>query len=323
MGIHFDSLVEFVKAGKGKENRPGFFKDGNKIIPDIQAYLEKIVRKTKLFEFPLNSEEILPRSGKEKEEYRLYIANYFDISHQYRRSLIMPFTLTGIEDKDSVTILDYIKGDKHRVIRSRQDSSYNGIEDLTILVGDVHLTKPDRHGRIPLGTSPLYVYGSVFREGYFKDPACHNATVEVGAIDLVQDAIAYIEQTAYIMDPANFIIERESNASLKQTEKEKKGVSILRKTINRPHFICLSAEDTRAFLLEESLEPYPAHPVIGHYKTLISDRYVNMKGQRIFIGQYWTGEGEIIGRHGWNYRVFIKVSPTKVIPYIEAKENKR
>ena len=54
---------------------------------------------------------------------------------------------------------------------------------------------------------------------------------------------------------------------------------------------------------------------MGHWRTLMSSRYVNIQGQRIFVKQYFTGQGCIEGNGGWHYKIMIKESPTQIVPY--------
>ena len=59
----------------------------------------------------------------------------------------------------------------------------------------------------------------------------------------------------------------------------------------------------------------PAHPVVGHERTLSSEWYTKMRNQIIYIAQYWTGNGSFIGHGGWNYQVMVKESPVKIVQY--------
>ena len=128
------------------------------------------------------------------------------------------------------------------------------------------------------------------------------------------------------MDPARFVLKKESNASIKQREKserKKNKREILLKTCMRPHFIFLEPAELKTFISTEAKEPSVAHPVAGYYKTLRSDVYTNMQGQEIQVRQHWKGEGNIIGRDGWNYQVLIKESPTRMVPYTPQRNAKQ
>jgi hypothetical protein len=41
-----------------------------------------------------------------------------------------------------------------------------------------------------------------------------------------------------------------------------------------------------------------------------------MKGQKIFVSQYHRGKGEFT-RDRYHYQVYVKPSPTEVVPYFE------
>jgi hypothetical protein len=68
-------------------------------------------------------------------------------------------------------------------------------------------------------------------------------------------------------------------------------------------------------LQSSSKEPRAAHPVRGHLRHLLSEKWTHKKGQTIFIRQYFTGEGRIYGPNGWTYEVMVKESPKKLVPY--------
>ncbi len=319
MGKNFNVMVELVKKElEGKEqSRKGIHKDSH--IPNIMGYLERLIRRAALFEFPLNAEEIFPRSGKDDKEYNAYLIDYFDISKENGHVLATPFPITAIEDNDSVVFLEKVAGDTYRVISCREEQLNREMPIIatTLQIGEVSIKEPSYNGGFLLPVVPLY--NANWMDG-IRMPDILNSPGGIHELrkDLINDAISYIEQVIYIMDPANFIIEKESNASKKQkakSSKKKNRYNPLRKTVMRPHYVCLSEEDTKGFLQDESKELRPFHPVIGHWKTLISDRYVNKKGQRILIAQYFRGKADIEGRNGWNYRVMLKEEPTKIIAY--------
>ena len=131
--------------------------------------------------------------------------------------------------------------------------------------------------------------------------------------DVVNSAVAYMEQLIYIMDPENFIIRKESNQSIHETRKASLNPKRdqFRKTVIRPHYICLNEKELTDFLLDNSKEKEPRafHPVRGHWRNLISDYYKNKRGQKIFIEQYFRGKSNITGKDGWHYQVLIKTDP--------------
>jgi len=121
-----------------------------------------------------------------------------------------------------------------------------------------------------------------------------------------------------IMDPANFIFKKESNQARGYRQSILNGKKrVLEKTVMRPHYICLDEEETRDFVSFVSREPKVAHPVRGYWKNLMSERFVNKRGQRIFVKQYFTGEGNIKGREGWNYEVMVKEDFDKLVLYFQ------
>jgi len=132
---------------------------------------------------------------------------------------------------------------------------------------------------------------------------------------LTTHTISCIEQIIYITDPLNFIIKKEHKQSLGFEKQGKSKKPVMRRTILRPHYICVSEEDAKEVLSSNSADPRPAHPVRGHWRTLMSDRFVNKKGSSIFIKQYFTGQGLVEGLDGYTYQIMIKESPTQLVAY--------
>ncbi len=289
MGKHFDKLIEIVKKYINEQETSAY-------IPNIKKYLTKIINRTALFEFPLLCEEIFPRSGKDKQEYRRYMYDYFELSEQNDSNFITPFKITGIEDKISVVIIENQYADKYIITSCSSEKAEKGTLDC-ILCGYLSIEK-NKENDILIKVKAVY-NRVVLNNKKMIGPLELNHSLPVG-YDLKRAASAYIEQLIYIMDPENFIIQKEHNQSITQKKKQKKK-KILRKTIMRPHYICLSEQDTKSFLRREAKEPRPTHPVRGHW--------------RIFIKQYFTGKGKIIADNGWNYQVIVKESPTKLTPY--------
>ncbi len=310
MGRNFNALVELVnKHIKPSETSP--FRNSN--LPPARDYLDSLIRKTALFDFPLNGEDIQPNTGMEDPEYIEYLKDYFDMSAQHGSFLITPFPVTAIEDNDSVVILDNIAENHYYLTQCRIDQTAVG-ELVTVMVGDIFLSRPGERGGFQNRISNEYT--AQLLNGQRVPLHTERAVLTNPRVsnDTNTATIAYVEQLAYIMDPDNFIIEKESNQGRKYAGKKSAGKK-LRKTVMRPHYVCLSEADTREFLQDQSKHPRSAHPVRGHWRRLMSPRYVNMQGQRVFIQQYFTGQGQVEGQKGWHYQVMIKEGPNKLTPY--------
>ena len=315
MGKHFDTLVELVRNHVAEEeNAYG--------IP-IRKELVRAINNAKLFEFPFASTSIRPKTGTDDiQGYNAYLDQYFNLSKQYGVKLILPFNLTAIEDNESVVIIENKKinkkltdtfrvfvcgnyGDSSHIIGSNVKILDNFLEDIKL---DVQLF-------YHLGILNGKRMPGVLETGIGTRSAMR---------DTAQAVTTCIEELIYIMDPSRFVLCRESNASIVQREKneKKKKREILLKTVMRPHFIFLEADELKDFIHEQAKEPYPAHPVVGHWRTLTSERYKNMRNQTIFVRQHWQGEGYIIGVNGWNYQVYVKESPVRMVPYTREKNLK-
>ena len=90
----------------------------------------------------------------------------------------------------------------------------------------------------------------------------------------------------------------------------------MRRTVMRPHCICLSENDLRDFLSAKSRHPIIAHPVRGHWRKLISERFVNKKGQLVFVKQHFRGCAAFDDIEGWRYNVMVKEGPERVREYV-------
>jgi len=128
--------------------------------------------------------------------------------------------------------------------------------------------------------------------------------------------MGFMHGVLYVMDADNFILRKENSQSrVFDNKKKSKGRdSLLRKTIMRPHYICLGEQETADFLKNTAKEPRPAHPVRGHWRRLTSEKFKNKQGQTIFIRQYFTGSGQIQSAGGWTYQVYVKPEFGKIEP---------
>ena len=311
MGKHFDTLVEITKKWiiEGKSSAH---------IKDYKSYLGGLINNCALFELPIDPKNILHVSGKDKDEFIRYMYDYFEMSNKYGEFILGPFPLTAIEDDISVVIMEKVGGNRFMATICNRGLE-RGFEELgnisSLVTGSVELNP---NGKIMEIKSNSEFYATFNEKGdcYFNSPMIRNHSM----YDLANAANAYVEELVYLMDPENFIIEKESNQSKGMRErKEKNGGkrNKLDKTVMRPHYICLSEEDLREFAKNESKEPIPAHPVRGHMRRLISEKFVKMKGQSIYIKQYFTGQGKIEARGGWNYQVYVKEAPNKIVPYCQ------
>jgi len=319
MGKYFDSLVEILKKGalNGEESMR-FDKGFN-----VRSYLEKVVTRSALFDFPLNSEEIFPKTGKDVIEYNRYLADYFSMSKQYNKNLIMPFKITTIEDKMSAVSLENVENNQYMLvysIGSPLEKDGKSIEESNVVCSKLKILDVyDDSGNIPLlieDFCSIHMLDGVKLSANMHPMIGEDYSRRLNE-DIVKSAVAYIEQLVYIMDPANFIIREESNQSkaIGRKMNPKKQNSFFRKTVIRPHYVCLNESETKDFLSDQSKEPRPFHPVRGHWRNFISDRYIHKKGQKIFIEQFFRGKSQIAGKNGWNYNVLVKESPIDLVSY--------
>lgn len=319
MGRHFDTLVEIVKDIM-PDNEQSHVVDasGKSVLPNAKDYLRKLIRRAALFEFPLKAEEIFPRTGKDAHDYNLYLKDYFTMSQEYGHVFITPFPLTAVEDTDSVVFLNHLVDDEYRVTFCRHDqSTEKDPEIVTIAIGDLNLKPPSESGRFEIPVAAIYSFHALNGIMVQSILGVGKEGFKFASQDLLTATISYLEEMIYIMDPENFIIYKESNESVKQRQREirSKRTDILYKTRMRPHYICLSEGETRHLLLGQSKEPRPAHPVKGYWKKLMSPRFVNKQGQKIFVSQYFTGQGRVMAYGGLNYQVMVKQGPTRIVPY--------
>lgn len=313
MGKHFDSLVDVVKKSQGT------------IDNKSQDLIQKAIRKSALFEFPLDPKDLFPNSGKDKDEYDKYIDDYLDLSEEYDKFLIMPYDVMAIEDVSSVAIMESIGFNRYRVLDCQHEPTElrGRREDSTLVtLTEISIDRVDREKNngqcyscgVSLNTAIVAFDGEI-------DVPYQEQILRTNRTDLMEGAykaaLAFIEEVVYIMDPDNFIIRTESNQSIKQSQKSQKGKKRggLKKTIMRPYYKVFGEDDLKDMIKEESKTPRAAHPVRGHWRHLTSEKWKNKKGQRIFIKQYFTGDGEIEGRNGWNYQIMIKEDPTTLKPY--------
>ena len=321
MGQHFDTLVDIIKSHvRDNESAP--------LIPNVREYFKSLVKRFALFEFPFDPKDIFPNSGKDKEEYDRYMMDYFQLSEKYNQFLIMPFKFTAIEDPLSVVFLDQIGYGNYRVTLSRLSPELGGKLKgplcADVVCGDVEVDISGKVGRpFVFDVKPLYhvpVSNGKRNNGSFfsmNNPLEFKCAV----LDIQTATMAFIEENVYIMDPANFIVEkrhRECEIEKERRERKKNGKTgreFLHKTIIRPHYTCMSEDAIKEFFSVESGEAKPPKAVRAHWRTLMSERFVNKRWQVIPIAQYYKGQGEIKTDGGWTYQIFLKESPIKIRPY--------
>lgn len=313
MGKHFDSLVDVMKSGLPQE-----YHTEAKIGLDVNRYLDKLGSNSwALFDFPLRSEQILPHSKRDKQEYHDYLKNYFQMSKEFGTFLATPYDKTAIEDPYSVVFMDYHHGSTYTCTTIENSTTNGNGQDVTINIGTVRvedIVPPP----LMFYVSPIYsvrVNGTAVEIPVDRQPG-------LGALqhDLANSALAYIQETVYIEDPANFIVKKENNAFLKGRGRGRsKNGKKMRKTIMRPHFTILSEADLSSFLNGESKEPRVIHPVRGYWRTF-SEKFRHVQGKTIRIKQYMRGSGKIEGKNGWHYQVMIK---DDLVTVREFEENDR
>ena len=322
MGKHFDSLIETIKTRVEKGH-------SSEHIKDYRSYLEKIINNCALFELPIDPKDLLHVAGKNQEEFVAYWNDYMEMSKKYGEFVLTPFPMTAIEDNVSVVMMDKLGGNRFLFTMYLKGFEVNndlgGIINKVIIDNSISSLVTGYVELIPSGEKTRIdaypeFYANFHDDGrdYFNSEILRASAKK----DLGYNANAYIEEIIYIMDPENFIIEKESNQSRGLRErKEKHGGKInnMNKTVMRPHYTCLSECDLRDFALNESTDPIAAHPVRGHIRKLMSEKFVKMQGQSIYIKQYFTGEGKIKGKNGWNYEVYVKEAPNKLTAYSQIK----
>ena len=314
MGKHFDTLVEIVKKGM---IRQAIYREHL----DVDRFISGFLADCGIFEMPIRAIDLkTPPEGYERT-YDEYLIDFIRLSGKYDRLMVTPHRKTVIEDSDSMVYMKHIEGTRFHIITVlNHNDTYKDLEHAMIEAGIVDFHDYGSSG-FRMNSIGLYT-GAVdkgrlkeinIKDKYFHDPV---------AKDLGMAALAYFKQDAYIMDPANFIIERESNASIKQrhaqskkSKKKKQMIQKPNKTVMRPHYLILPSDETTDFLKGSSHEPRPFRPVIGYFKTLKAECFTRMRGQTIHIEQYYRGEAEIDGMNGWHYKVLLKDKDFNIVPF--------
>jgi len=276
MGKHFEGLTELLKHRCIEDNEKiGAYK--------VKEYLPRIVRESALFEFPLNGEEMMPKSGKTDPEYAKYLTDYFNISKKYNRHLITPFKITAIEDKHSVVFLENIADNMYTLTMCQSDEKYTEVQG-----GRLVISRDEKSDLFP-----TYVEDAMYPIVIMGDKRVLTLAPfmkQMIAGDLVNSAVSYIEQLVYIMDPANFIV-----------QKQGKGKS---------NYLCLDENELNAFLHQNPANEY-SYPIKGYWDAKENE----------VIGQAFKGKSNLV-KDDFNYQVLIKKDPaTLAVPEgIEARK---
>lgn len=305
MGRHFDGLVETVKI-----IRPG---EAQIRGIDAKSFLIKLVNRSKLYEFPFTSEQIRPRSKKEITEYIEYLKTYFNLCESNGRNFVTPHSVTAIEDADSVVILAN-SGKRPTMVNFRSVepnllSLEQNVAFSQLFCGEVNISPPDQEGYIDV--SPTILYGlerqgkSIISGQDYLRRVSENALKE----DITTAIVAFIKQIAYIMSPANFIVEEQSLQSANQGDNKNKKKSrkaeerSMKKTVRRPVYRCVNHGELEDFMQEKSEEPVAIKAIAGYFKTLRSPVFKNMRGKVLLIEPYTKGEKVVIDRNGTRYSI--------------------
>jgi hypothetical protein len=315
MGKHFDTLVDLIK-----DEMPKLLKNN----PQELSKWRWLIQNAVLFEMPLRAQDIKPATGKDQEQYDKYFIEFFKMCEGYDKRILMPFNAMAVEDTDSVVFMDAVNKDTYRVASfARHGKPEFQTDFCNATTGIMQINMPTDKAMLPMAANNMLFYqfsdlgASVVpfweMSGRHQDMVLH---------DYQTNAMSCIEQIIYIQDPENWIIRKENKQSQIFDAKSKERIKkdFLRKTIMRPHCVVLSDEDMKDMLSNEAKEPRPAHPVRGHWRKLLSERYVNMKGKTIFIEQYFTGQGKVDAKNGWTYQVMVKKGPDKLELYQQATE---
>ena len=124
----------------------------------------------------------------------------------------------------------------------------------------------------------------------------------------------YLGMVAYIMDPDNFIIERQSTQCRQlqtrlDNHRENSGSSgncqePLRRTRMRPHYRVNTAGEVGRIFHQQGRKRI--HPVRRHTRILHSAKFVNKQYAELVIPQHHRGQGVIEDLDGWRYQVMLK-----------------
>jgi hypothetical protein len=315
MGKHFDGLVELLKDNLPSSTFVASFSP----VFEPNKYLSSIVRDFTLFDFPILKKDLLPDSGKGDEEYDKYLKDYLRMSQEIAgRFIVGPFEKTVIEDAESAVFLHLLGNNRFRTTVSINMEHVTGEKNAKMLqVADVEAFKsipgeyggPDKETKgLYFKVHPIYCLREFSLGKRVVIPRTEQERMFI-AEDITNATMAHMQQTVYIMDPENFIIRKENNASLqlsRKTEGKSRDKIKLRKTIMRPHYVCFGEEDTKTLLSGESNGQTVAYPVAGYWKTLRSEKFKNARGKILHIEQYYRGAGKVDGKNGWHYQVYVK-----------------
>lgn len=328
MGQYLDGLVDRLK-GFSKRRDSLYASELNLGMENPSVYLDHLVRESSLFELPFSSKETFDRFEGDKAAFCDALRGYMELSRTHGQFFITPFPLTAIEDNESVVFLDYqggstfrttaLKWEKRRRSLAPNDAVAGPNHPLQNLIfsGDVEIVEVADTG-VMMNIIPLYFHLGSPRK--IDIPAAERENMrQYLTVDLSNSTIVAMREMLYIMDPKNFIIRLETNAyraTQNRLDMRGKANKKLRKTADRPVYRVLSKNELLKLAEQSSLESVCFHPVEGYSKTLTSEVFKNMRGQKLQIPQHFKGEGIFdANKGGMHYEVYIKLSPTHIVPF--------
>lgn len=312
MGKHFDNLVDVVKKQLPKHAC-------NPAARSLETNLSRLVAETALWDFPIHSNEVFPRSGKDMDGYMRYISEHFERSREADLFFAMPFQqLTAIEDLDSVVFLETAEN-HFNVTSARLTSVSLGGEEQSlyeVLAGQVEVQGISRSGLVMRAVPDYFMH--ILGDGRFtaetpRDPVLCRAM----ATDLSQAAQSAVEEVVYIMDPENVVLLKETNQYRRNQRKNGNGKDRkpLKKTTDRRVYVCVPEHDFRELYRTSEERAIPIHRVPAHWRTYSSKRYTErIRGTRQLIQEYLRGNGKLTCPGGEHYQVMLRTGMTDYTP---------
>lgn len=293
MGLHFDTLIDMVENHIREEDSSNDVYDTKNRIPNIKEHLIDLVSRTTLLEFPLNAEQLLPRSGLTKKAHNQRMLDYFTFSEKLGCYFYLPFEVTAVEDDDSVVIVEHLEDIIFRVTSCRADK-IDKHEIITFELGTVDFQKPVQ---MPMYFPVLPLYVAMIEDGIRKPGDFFDSRIrKYSAKDLMTSAVSYVEQIVYTMEPENLLFEKKKKCA------QKNGWA---KTDRRINYLCMSQKD--------------AFELLGQNKEMI---YIEEKGpdrylynQRELMTKIINDNAAVITPDNWQLTLMVKEKPGIIIPY--------
>ncbi|MFH1590031.1 MAG: hypothetical protein ABIB43_05690 [archaeon] len=191
MGRHYDTFLTVVDK---------YLVTNGEIINQkpIVDYLTEMAEKAVLTELTFESPSVQELMGKSDKEYEDFLLSFFKKSKQNYKAILTPHTISALEDKDSVVIVDNKDFSSFNLVSCTKGLPSQGIvnDNVGLFCAELSLKYETTNKLFAMTAKPLYNLMGTINIGF--ESFLDGFTKVFLSIDAVTAATSFIEQVAYL-----------------------------------------------------------------------------------------------------------------------------